>query len=81
MCSRERLHHSLDAFPLGENGGADETRTRDSCVAGSIRNTILLARLALFYVIVHGLGWYWGVADPSWAQVNTVQEPHRRTLP
>jgi hypothetical protein len=64
MCSRERLQHSLDVFPLGENGGADETRTRDLLLTGSMRNTILLARLALFCVIVHGLGWYWGVNGP-----------------
>ncbi len=36
-----------------------------SCVTGSIRNTILLARLALFCVMMHGLGWDLAVNGPK----------------
>ena len=40
-----------------------------SCVTGSCKKSILLVRLALFYVMVHGFGPNLAVLGPKLAQV------------
>jgi hypothetical protein len=65
---RHNLRHKIPASchkTLKTLAGPTRLELATSCVTGSIRITILLARLALFCVIVHGLGRYLGVKGPK----------------
>jgi hypothetical protein len=45
--------------------GARGFEPRASCAQGSCKKSILLVRLALFYVMVHGFGPNWAVVGPK----------------
>ena len=45
--------------------GAWRFELQTSCAQGSCKKSILLARLALFYVVVHGFGPNLAVAGPK----------------
>ena len=59
--------------------GAPRFELGTSCAQGSCKNSILLVRLALFYVIGHGFGRNLAVIGPKWTHWDEADGRHVRS--